>query len=274
MSIAWMNRVFGSNLEPIDRLIMLALADNASDEGLAWPSITTLARKGGVADRTVQRTLHRFVEAGWVLLEREPVGGRGRSNLYRLVDVPKGDKGDTSAEKGDFDGDLATERVTQLGTRTIIGSGDASGGESDSAVSAVTEHGREESPFIAAIFGGMAQAAFPGPATPHQAQEASAFEDEWRAKLGSVPPAAVGEYAVREAVDHGKRSWAYVRAVLRSAFDVGGIPNRKAFSNGANRANPQTDSGPLYGEPGWDNSRPIPRYGQPGWNYLKQRKPV
>lgn len=47
------------------RLVMLALADNGSDDTrLAYPSIRTIARKANVSERTVQMSLKECVELG------------------------------------------------------------------------------------------------------------------------------------------------------------------------------------------------------------------
>ncbi len=45
MSILMMSKVWAlENLEPAEKLVLLAVADFANDDGIAWPSIPTLAR--------------------------------------------------------------------------------------------------------------------------------------------------------------------------------------------------------------------------------------
>lgn len=70
-----MTKVWEMELPAKDKLLLLALADWASDEGLAWPSIATLSRKCGCDERTVQRNLRKLEEAGH--LRREEVPGKG-----------------------------------------------------------------------------------------------------------------------------------------------------------------------------------------------------
>jgi hypothetical protein len=81
MSLRIMTRVWDVQLPHADKLLLLALADNANDEGLCWPSVATLARKAGMDERTVQRAIGRLVAAGHVTvrtqsLVRDSVNGR------------------------------------------------------------------------------------------------------------------------------------------------------------------------------------------------------
>ena len=67
-----------------DRLVLLAIADRANDEGRdAWPSVSTLAQKTRLHARTVQRCIKSLLESGE--LEAEPGGARQRgANIYAL----------------------------------------------------------------------------------------------------------------------------------------------------------------------------------------------
>jgi len=67
-----------------ERLVLLAIADCADDEGRnAWPSVATLARKCRVDARTVQRIIRRLA-AGGHLAMTGCAGGRG-SNRYAVL---------------------------------------------------------------------------------------------------------------------------------------------------------------------------------------------
>lgn len=71
-------------------LVELAIADYADDFGCAWPSVSSLARKSRVTDRTVQNILHQLEEAGELKIERgaglvKTPGGPQRTHRYRLV---------------------------------------------------------------------------------------------------------------------------------------------------------------------------------------------
>ena len=83
-------------------LVMLALADVASDEGVAWPSQAYLATKTRLSLPTVKRTIKALRESGVVVSD----ASLGRSNVYRIVmdeaaggssvHDPAGDQSDTS----------------------------------------------------------------------------------------------------------------------------------------------------------------------------------
>jgi hypothetical protein len=70
-----MTSVWELDLTPVEKLVLLALADCANDEGLAWPSIATIRRKANVGERTVQRSIRSMEKMG--LLKREEVSGKG-----------------------------------------------------------------------------------------------------------------------------------------------------------------------------------------------------
>lgn len=67
-----------------DRLVLLAIADCASEDGAnAYPSITELIRKTGLSERGVQSAIARLVELGELFVGRN-LGPRG-CNRYRVV---------------------------------------------------------------------------------------------------------------------------------------------------------------------------------------------
>lgn len=74
------------DLTPTQKLTLVALADNASDDGTCWPSQRTLANKTGLSERTVRTALKALEARG--LLSRRPRlrnDGKGRtSDLYKL----------------------------------------------------------------------------------------------------------------------------------------------------------------------------------------------
>lgn len=80
MSVRIMSAVWDMDFSPVEKLILLALADWANDDGVAWPSIAKLAQKTGCGERTVQRTLRAAEQAG--LLTRHENPGKGCS--YRI----------------------------------------------------------------------------------------------------------------------------------------------------------------------------------------------
>lgn len=58
MSIKLMSQVWELDLPPGEKLVLLALADQANDEGRqCWPSVDTIAGRSGQGERTVRRAL-------------------------------------------------------------------------------------------------------------------------------------------------------------------------------------------------------------------------
>lgn len=69
MSIWAVNWAFHTEVAPpVHKLVLVALANFADDEDLAWPHVETLAGMASVSTRTVQRALKALEEAG--LIER------------------------------------------------------------------------------------------------------------------------------------------------------------------------------------------------------------
>jgi hypothetical protein len=84
MTLAW-----DIPLPVADKLLLLALADQANDEGCCWPKVSTLATKCGLEDRSARRVLGRLVEAGHITAKQrtlQTTDGRvlNTSNLYRV----------------------------------------------------------------------------------------------------------------------------------------------------------------------------------------------
>jgi DNA-binding transcriptional regulator YhcF (GntR family) len=67
------------------RLVLLALADSCSDEGVCFPSLKTIARKANISEETTRKFLHAFEKIGLVEAEERfsPVGRR-TSNTYKI----------------------------------------------------------------------------------------------------------------------------------------------------------------------------------------------
>ena len=87
MSIKIMSAVFESlTLGPTDRLVLLALADHAGEDGTCYPSIARLCQRTGLGERAVQVSIKRLKEAGQ--LTAKMGGGRGNSTLYTITINP------------------------------------------------------------------------------------------------------------------------------------------------------------------------------------------
>lgn len=84
MSAVWDH----SSAEGIELLVLLAIADFASDDGSnAFPSIETLRKKTRVSARTVQRAI-RTLEARGEIVVQLNAGMRG-ANVYKVVTRPR-----------------------------------------------------------------------------------------------------------------------------------------------------------------------------------------
>lgn len=64
---------------------MVALADNADDYGLAWPSLETIALKSRCDVRTAMRRLKALEKAGWITVHRR---AKGKYSVY-VIDIEK-----------------------------------------------------------------------------------------------------------------------------------------------------------------------------------------
>jgi Helix-turn-helix domain len=104
-SAVWKTRVGDSSA----KLVLLKLADNANDAGVAWPSRQTLARECEMSEKTVDRKLEFLVDAGLISKHvRHTPKGRQTSNLYRLLVV---DSVDGSCDGSGVPQDDAPEAV-------------------------------------------------------------------------------------------------------------------------------------------------------------------
>lgn len=76
MTLVWSRAPYnGSTL-----LILLALADWANDEGVAWPAMDRLAKKARIDKRSARRVIRRLEKEGILVIEEG--GGRSKQNRY------------------------------------------------------------------------------------------------------------------------------------------------------------------------------------------------
>ena len=84
MSIKLMTAVWDrEDLSSTQKLVLLALADWANDEGLCWPSIERVAKKSSLKKRAVQLAIRSLEETQFI--RREEVIGKG--NKY-WINIP------------------------------------------------------------------------------------------------------------------------------------------------------------------------------------------
>jgi hypothetical protein len=99
MSVRAMSWAFAQKLRAGEKLVLLALADRANEDGVCWPAIPSLAAKCSMSDRTVTRIiktfLGRYLEAQF---QFHPETGAQTVNAYQLfletttIRTPPGDK--------------------------------------------------------------------------------------------------------------------------------------------------------------------------------------
>lgn len=77
-----MNWAWDQTLEPSAKLVLMALADIADDDGACFPRVKTLAQKCCLGERTVRRILKRFEDSG--LLSSTPRYSRIGAQLSNL----------------------------------------------------------------------------------------------------------------------------------------------------------------------------------------------
>lgn len=68
-------------LNPVAKLVLLKLADNANDDGVGWPSVARICAETGAGRSTVQKWVGEFEARGWLTrTQRED-----SSNIYTLT---------------------------------------------------------------------------------------------------------------------------------------------------------------------------------------------
>ncbi len=86
MSIKVMSWVWEQDLPPLDKIVLMAIADHADDDGYAWPGMKRIAEKCSMEKRTVQRHVERLQEQQLLKVEsRQRNDGSSSSNGYTVV---------------------------------------------------------------------------------------------------------------------------------------------------------------------------------------------
>jgi hypothetical protein len=86
MSLKVMHWAWSLSLSPAPKIVLLALADEANDDGFCFPSVPYLANKCSLDQRTVQRVLRKLAHAQYMSIEHRFRRDRARtSNGYRLT---------------------------------------------------------------------------------------------------------------------------------------------------------------------------------------------
>ena len=84
-----MTAVWGLKLPDSEKIVLLALADCANDEGVCWPSVASLVKKCSKSDRTIQAAVKALAAAGHLTRDERP----GKGVLYTIHPAPEGTAG-------------------------------------------------------------------------------------------------------------------------------------------------------------------------------------
>lgn len=101
MSVKAINWAFEQEVEPALKVILLALADWADGDGVAYPGQKSLARKTSISERTLRRHLQTLEEMGLIERRRRSLdNGNRTSDEYRLLAQPANLAGSQPANLG------------------------------------------------------------------------------------------------------------------------------------------------------------------------------
>lgn len=87
MSVRVMTEVWGLDLPDSEKIVLLALADCANDEGGCWPSMATLAKKCSKSDRTIQGAIKALCAKGHMSRDEKP--GKGCFYIVHPTQTPE-----------------------------------------------------------------------------------------------------------------------------------------------------------------------------------------
>ena len=89
MSIKVMSAVWANGPDSkTELLVLLALADNADDQGKCWPSYATIARKSRITRRHVIRIISKLCKDGYIKKKKRMQNQEQTSNIY-MINIEK-----------------------------------------------------------------------------------------------------------------------------------------------------------------------------------------
>jgi hypothetical protein len=97
VSVRMMTLVWELDLPDSEKLVLLALADCANDEGHCWPGMTTLKKKCSKSDRTVQLAIKMLCAKGH-LTRREILGKGCNYTVHPIVRFSSDPRSDNAPE--------------------------------------------------------------------------------------------------------------------------------------------------------------------------------
>jgi hypothetical protein len=81
MSTTVMGKAWPITVTPVQKLVLISLADQANDDGICWPGVASMAKRTCLSERSVQRALRELSHLGLLTITLRP----GRSTVYRVT---------------------------------------------------------------------------------------------------------------------------------------------------------------------------------------------
>ena len=79
-----------TDLTPTEKLVALALADHASDDGRnVYPGYSRLTRKTSLAKSTVGENIHSLISKGWIAIERKATPTKPSKFRFLITELPR-----------------------------------------------------------------------------------------------------------------------------------------------------------------------------------------
>jgi hypothetical protein len=120
MSIRLMSRVWELDLPQNEKLILLAFADYADDDGLSFPSIARVAWKSGYSERQTRAIVSELRSRQVLESIDGHAGGRGVSAAYRIHPENHAKLAPFSTENSAVDRRKTMRSATQKGAKSRI----------------------------------------------------------------------------------------------------------------------------------------------------------
>lgn len=85
MSIKYLTFAFDARVNnPLRKLVLLKLCDNANDDGECWPSFASIASQCEMSRRSVINHIGALVDSGFLSVESRFKAGEQTSNMYKI----------------------------------------------------------------------------------------------------------------------------------------------------------------------------------------------
>jgi hypothetical protein len=166
-SYVWKNT---PKIDPTALLVLLALADQANDEGNSWYAVINIAARCRISERQAREWLHRLADMGLIAIHERP----GRTNIIQVLtpDVPRTPAADRTPAASSTSTPAAARRTPLRPT----------------APEPSSNRQIEPSPYLPAAHGGSDLAQVDQSEQITAQTVVQAYVDEFRSVHGSTPP--------------------------------------------------------------------------------------